>query len=82
MNNLYKTEKLGLKSYLLAFLVLALTIVVFIVAIIAIPYLFYLILKIFFISLKFGVIFVFVFWLIVVIFLWIAKLLEILQERN
>ncbi|SNZ02517.1 hypothetical protein SAMN06265182_0140 [Persephonella hydrogeniphila] len=69
-------------QYVLGFLVLILVAVSFLVVLIAVPYLFYLLLMIFFKTLQFGVIFVVLFWLIIVIFLWIGKLIEIMVKNG
>ncbi len=70
-------SKRSFKEYLLAFSVLIVVAVVFFVVLVSIPYLFFLFLKIFFLTLQFGIVFVVVFWITVVATAWIIKLVSI-----
>ena len=65
---------------LLAFIVLFLLAFSFIVVLIAVPYLFYLLLVIFFKTVQFGIIFIILFWFLIVIFLWIIKILQLISK--
>jgi len=72
----FTTKKLTLKNYLIAFFVFILTAIVFVVSIVAIPYLLFLMLKIFFLSLEFTVLFVVFFWIVAIGIVTILRLLE------
>ncbi len=69
-------------QYILAFFVLLLVGIAFVATLIAIPYLFYLLIVIFFKTFQFGVIFVIVFWLVVLLILWTGKLLQIMGKNG
>ncbi|HHG74905.1 hypothetical protein [Persephonella sp.] len=64
----------------LAFIVLFLLAVSFVVVLIAVPYLFYLLLVIFFKTVQFGVVFILLFWFLIVIFLWVLKIAQIISK--
>jgi|GEM_PF-2040429 len=72
----FTAKKLTLKNYLIAFFVFILTAIVFVISIVAIPYLLFLILKIFFLSLEFTVLFVVFFWIVAIGIVIILRLLE------
>jgi len=69
-------------QYILGIFVLLVVAVSFLVILIAVPYLFYLFLMIFFKTLEFGIIFVALFWLTVVIMLWLGKLIELTVKNG
>jgi len=72
----FTAKKLTLKNYLIAFFVFILTAIVFVVSIVAIPYLLFLMLKILFLSLEFTVLFVVFFWIVAIGIVTILRLLE------
>jgi hypothetical protein len=61
------------RQRLIAFFVLFITAAIFLMILITVPYVFFLILKLFFETLKFTLIFIVIFWLIFIIFSWIYK---------
>ncbi|MDQ7055953.1 MAG: hypothetical protein Q9M89_05565 [Persephonella sp.] len=69
-------------QYMLAFFVLLLVGMAFVVVLIAVPYLFYLLVVIFFKTFQFGILFVLVFWIVVLIILWTTKLLQIMGKNG
>lgn|GEM_PF-1202832 len=70
-------DRRDIKDYLLAFSVLAVVLIVFVVILISVPYLFYLFFKIFFLTLQFGILFIIVFWLVIVLIAWTVKIISI-----
>jgi len=62
------------KQYALAFLTVFILGIVFLVVLISVPYLFFLLLKMFLISLKFGVVFIIAFWIIFIALSWLYKI--------
>ncbi|NPA12683.1 MAG: hypothetical protein GXO45_01710 [Aquificae bacterium] len=80
MNNFPVERKKTPLQYLLAFLVLVILGIVFLVILISVPYLLFQLLVIVFNTLKFGITFIVIFWLIVVLILWAVKLIEILDR--
>ncbi|MBK3331678.1 hypothetical protein GWK41_01195 [Persephonella atlantica] len=69
-------------QYILVFFVLLLVGIAFVATLIAIPYLFYLLVVVFFKTFQFGIVFVIVFWLVVLIVLWTAKILQIMGKNG
>jgi hypothetical protein len=61
------------RQRLIALFVLFITAAIFLMILITVPYVFFLILKLFFETLKFTLIFIVIFWLIFIIFSWIYK---------
>ena len=83
MNKKFPVEKKRTPfQYMLAFFVLLLVGIAFVVVLIAIPYLFYLLIVIFFKTFQFGLVFVIVFWLVVLLILWTGKLLQIMGKNG
>lgn len=75
-----KKEK-TLKQYLLAFFVLLLLFISFIVVLISVPYMFFYILKIFDLNIDYSFQTVLIFWLSVTISLWIIKITSIFINK-
>lgn len=73
--------EITLKSYILAVIVLLSFGVVVGIILVSVPYLTFLVLKTAFNDLQFGLSFVVLFWFLVVILLWMAKLLSVINER-
>lgn len=74
--------EINLKSYLLALFVLFLFGISVVVMLISVPYLVFLLFKLFFVSLEFGAVFVAVFWISAVLLLWTVKILSIVSGKS
>lgn len=73
--------EITLKSYLLALFVLFMFGLFVVVLLISIPYLVFLLFKLFFVAAEFSVVFVVVFWLLAVLFLWVVKILSVVSGK-